>query len=192
MALHKHVFYRRASPKVKAGWRAQVRRDGRRAHSPAFATQFDAALWAARELGCEMESLCLPVQRFRIRGESSPWSLWLGGALPAPLVENDEPQGVPPRDSELPAPQVKKEPRDVPPHDSELPAPQVSEPTAQSQLESQLAAVLQQAARAATSQLESQLAEVAAALEEERAKVSRLVTNNLELHDRLSMANFDR
>ena len=107
MALHKHVFYRRASPKVKAGWRAQVRRDGRRAHSPAFATQFDAALWAARELGCEMESLCLPVQRFRIRGKSSPWSLWLGGALPAPLVENDEPQGVSPRDSELPAPQVK-------------------------------------------------------------------------------------
>ena len=191
--MHKHVFYRRAAPRVKAGWRAQVHRDGRRAYSPAFATQFDAALWAARELGCEMESLCLPVRRFRIRGKSSPSrGVRERGALPAPLVENDEPQGVSPRDSELPAPQVNNKPRDVPPRDSELPAPQVSEPTAQSQLESQLAAVLQQAARAATSQLESQLAEVAAALEEERAKVSRLVTNNLELHDRLSMANFDR
>ena len=34
----KHVFYCRASAKVKAGWRAQVHRIGVRAFSPAFAT----------------------------------------------------------------------------------------------------------------------------------------------------------
>ena len=57
------VFYRGRGTNVRAGWRAQIHRGGKRLHSPRFDTKDDAEKWLAERVGPTEEQIGKPQRR---------------------------------------------------------------------------------------------------------------------------------
>ena len=64
------VFYRGPGKKVRAGWRAQIHRGGKRLYSPSFDTKDDAEKWLVERVDFTEEPIGKPQRR--LNNKSNP------------------------------------------------------------------------------------------------------------------------
>ena len=69
MPMFPSVFYRGPGTKVRAGWRAQIHRGGKRLHSPRFDTKDDAEKWLAERVDFTEEQIGKPPRRLKSKSK---------------------------------------------------------------------------------------------------------------------------